>query len=649
MISAMAGIIKYPPGKQLASTIAIAALILAGGLFRVAHFKKEVFPEALLTQSIRMSGVVEVTEVLKVKENGLTLKCLQWGLQAQEDDTLITFTDKYILVHLADAQDLEIFPGDKLTIAGWASAIQGPMNPHAFDARSYYRTIGIRHQLYCKSTDYTLLDTHAKSLSRLTARWQFILCDGVTTHTSPEVAQLTNALVFGERSSMNEEIRKAFADSGAMHVLSVSGMHMAIIYSMLYVLLGSPSAGSLSRRMIRFSLYALAIILYMGLTGACPAVVRSGMMILLYLLGKAMGWNTQIWNLLGFAAFLMLWDNPYIWHHIGFQLSFLAMAGILLYAKPIIRYFSIKQIIFQRIWEITAVSIAAQVFILPIILHQFYQFPMTFVASSLVAMPASYVIIFGALANLLLSFLGIDFFWSWFDLAGSYFIWVMKWMAGLNPSMNFSLPQIASVLLLSATILLSLSFVFNWRFLKKAALLVSLASIISLCWHRAVQWNTDDLIIYHQYSGLQADVFINGRCISIQDTMVTARNCDFASRGYRVHRDVIDTQVVPAHTSYARTHWRYAPDGLCFNALRLNIWNGDQTAELINAPLSYVLVKACPSVEDFETFMHTHQNLYVILPAHLDRYTKNLLCRMLLDNGHAYWDIADKGYFKIVL
>mgnify|MGYP003379077168 CR=1 FL=1 len=91
---------------------------------------------------------------------------------------------------------------------------------------------------------------------------------------------------------MNEEIRDAFADSGAMHVLSVSGMHMAMIYSMLLLFLGPPGAGTYARRIFRFVCYAVAIILYMGLTGACPAVVRSGLMILLYLLGKAMGWNT---------------------------------------------------------------------------------------------------------------------------------------------------------------------------------------------------------------------------------------------------------------------------------------------------------------------------------------------------------------------
>ena len=109
----------------------------------------------------------------------------------------------------------------------------------------------------------------------LSARWQATLCHSIEQHTSLEVAQMTNALVFGERSAMDDEIRDAFANSGAMHVLSVSGMHMAIIYSMLYVILGAPGGGSLSRRLIRLSLYTISIIIYVGLTGASPAVLRA--------------------------------------------------------------------------------------------------------------------------------------------------------------------------------------------------------------------------------------------------------------------------------------------------------------------------------------------------------------------------------------
>ena len=427
---------KFKPGTQIRSTVAIGILIMAGGIIRVTCFVEEIFPKELLTSSVRMQGVVSVTEVLKVKEQSITLKCRQEGLLSDTLDGSIRYSDKYILVQIRQTDLRKVFPGDRFYIQGWVSAFNAPMNPHAFDIRKYYRSIGIRHQISCKGSEVIPQIDSDHSLFRLTAKWQSTLCDIVSAHTSPEVAQLTNALVWGDRTYMNEEIRDAFADSGAMHVLSVSGMHMAMIYSMLLLILGPPGAGNYARRAFRFACYAIAIILYMGLTGACPAVVRSGLMILLYLLGKAMGWNTPIWNLLGFAAFLMLWINPFVWMNVGFQLSFLAMAGILFYAQPTIRYLSFKNIILHRTWEITAVSIAAQIFILPVILRQFYQFPLTFIASSLVAMPASYVIIFGSLINICLSVVGIDFLWHWYDIAGHWFILCMKWMAGLNPEMD---------------------------------------------------------------------------------------------------------------------------------------------------------------------------------------------------------------------
>ncbi|HJW31541.1 MAG TPA: ComEC/Rec2 family competence protein, partial [Saprospiraceae bacterium] len=290
-----------------------------------------------------------------------------------------SLTDQFILLLIRDPGSIVFFPYDRIVLNGWVSPIAAPLNPDAFDPRAYYLTLGIRHQITTKGNEIVIHPFSHFSILRFTAKWQKFLSDMVRAHTSPEVAQVITALVWGDRSDMASDVRQAFANSGAMHVLSVSGMHVAMIYSMLLWLLGAPGEGLLFKRIVRFVLYAVAILMYVALTGACPAVVRAGLMILLFLFGKALGWNAQVWNLLGFAAFIMLWVNPYVWHNIGFQLSFLAMAGILMYAKPIMRTFSFRFKLWQWIWEIIALSIAAQIFIVPVLLAQFHQFPLTFI------------------------------------------------------------------------------------------------------------------------------------------------------------------------------------------------------------------------------------------------------------------------------
>jgi competence protein ComEC len=155
------------------------------------------------------------------------------------------------------------------------------------------------------------------------------------------------------------------------------------------------------------------------------------------------------------CCFMMLWLNPYVIQNIGFQLSFLAIAGILLFAKPIIRSLSFKSKILHWTWEIVSLSLAAQVFIVPILLRQFHQFPLTFIISSIVAIPAGYLIIVGALVNVLLSFLGLDFLWIPLDLTTHYFIKSMQWMAGLNPAMNYSMTPAAGWLIFLMSIVFS--------------------------------------------------------------------------------------------------------------------------------------------------------------------------------------------------
>lgn len=644
VISAGAGLWKYTPGSQAWSTLAIGLMIFSAGTIRLKCFNTTLFPHPLIESSQSMDGVIEVTEVLKAAGQKVSLKGRVHMLQSGDS---VTYTDRFILVQLRENTFEAIFPGDLLRIHGWVNALSGPLNPQAFDARTYYKSIGIRYQVSVKKDDAILLTATAFSIQRFTAKWQSALCRIVSAHTTPEVAQLTNALVWGERTSMNQDIRDAFADAGAMHVLSVSGMHMAMIYSMLHLLLGAPGAGNFGRRMIRLVCYCSAILLYMGLTGACPAVVRSALMILLYLLGKAMGWNTPIWNLLGFAAFVMLWINPFVALNIGFQLSFLAMAGILFYAQPMIRYFSFKNIILHRAWEVTAVSLAAQVFIVPIILRQFYQFPLTFIASSFVAIPASYIVIFGSLINIVLSAMGFHQLWTLYDIACKYFIVSMKWLAGLNPDMNYSMPPVSALALLGMAILFTAALVWCWPMLRKVALGLGLVVMGTLGCHRSSQWQTSECIIYHQYSGVLIDIISDGQCISIQDSSVSTTSVEFAARGHRCYRDVIHTETIYSDEAFSSRVCRYKDGLLCLPNYRILLYESNLPKYGSEGRLTHILVAQVPEINDIKNMICNHPDAMVILPAHLKAQLRNALIRFCKYSDIQYWDINEDGYYHL--
>jgi ComEC/Rec2-related protein len=638
---------KYDPSLKYLSTMAISLLVILAGLWRQSQFHQELYPAPIMKQSLQMEGIVSIVQVLKSKEASISLQCKTLHLASDLDSTRIEYRDKYLLVQIRNPVKRDVLPGDLLVFKGWVSPIEAPLNPYAFDARAYYNTIGIRHQATCKGDEIEINPVHKFSIHRITARWQATLSNTVRAHTSAQVAQVINALVWGDRSDMDSDVRDAFADSGAMHVLSVSGMHVAMIYSMLLLFFGAPGDGVFLKRVIRFMLYASFILLYVGLTGACPAVVRAGLMILLFLFGKTMGWNTQIWNLVGFAAFMMLWLNPYVYHNIGFQLSFLAIAGILLFAKPIIRSFSFKSKILHWTWEIVALSLAAQVFIVPILLKQFHQFPLTFIISSIVAIPAGYLIIVGALLNVLLSFLALNFLWAPLDFIGHYFILCMQWMAGLNPAMNYSMTPAAGWLIFLMAIIFSAGVVYQWPKGKYVAYGLGIMSLVSLVMHRHKVWSSKELIIYHTFKGVLVDFTTDGFCYSFEKGDLTTIQKAFAARGNRCARDIISIKTFVDTSNIHTADFIFKKSTLNFSKYSILVQSHD--SKLIDEKQHYthLLITVADTVNHVKDLVCRHPGALIILPASLPRKAKNSLIRFMKENTIDFYDIAQSGYFRL--
>ncbi len=638
---------RYSSKRTLWPTLALSLCILTAGAVRYNSYEHSLFPDPVLAKPTKVHLVAEVSKVLKVKDRATTLKCHLLEANPIQTDAKIP-GDKFILIRIK-GNPPAFLPGDQLSAPGWLMPIQASLNPHAFDLQAYYRTIGIRHQMSCADTAMQVVAGKRLALMRISAHWQYKMCKVIRSNTSDQVAQLTNALVFGERSSMDAEIRDAFSDAGAMHVLSVSGMHMAIIYSLLYLLLGPPGKGTLRKRWWRLSIYTISIILYMAITGASPAVVRAGIMIMLFILGKSMGWNTGVWNLLGFAAFLMAWQDPFIWKNIGFQLSFLAMAGILLYTQPIIRFLSFKSIVLHRIWQITAVSLAAQIFIFPLILFHFHQFPLTFALSSLIAMPAGYLIIFGALLNILLSPLSIDLLWSLFDHTGLLFLTSMQWLAEINPHMNFSMPLSTMIFLLAAAVVFTAGLMYQWTSGKPWATGCLIAAILSLSWHRTVQWTRSDLTMYHNYNGFIVDLFDKGNCYSLQDSTVSDVQVEFVARGQRVYRDMISHTRLDDHQAYARANRHFSVDGFFSSNLSVSFWSRNVIVGKKQGHTRYLVIDKSEEPELLKDFLKQNPDVFTILPANADRRLKSQLIDFLHQNNLRYHDISTAGYLSIPL
>jgi competence protein ComEC len=202
---------------------------------------------------------------------------------------------------------------------------------------------------------------------------------------------VAKGLILGDRSSIDGEITRKFGNTGAMHVLAVSGLHVAILVQILTAFFGVFSRWISKNQAI---LLALAVVwIYSFLTGLSASVVRSAFMFTVLAGGTLLGRKYNNFNNLAFSGVLILCWNPHFLYDIGFQLSYLAMVGIFLFYQPLSKVFYTRFKWVQAAFEGTMVGIAAQIMTVPLTLYYFHQFPNYFILTNLGLMVFSFVVL----------------------------------------------------------------------------------------------------------------------------------------------------------------------------------------------------------------------------------------------------------------
>ena len=218
------------------------------------------------------------------------------------------------------------------------------------------------------------------------------------------------AMTLGDKSSLTHELRETYSITGASHILALSGLHLGIIYLLLYRLTFGRRRFWLSQTLIVLCIWAFAF-----LTGLSTSVVRSATMISIYALFAVAGRRRSPVNLLCFTAIIMLLVSPSSLYDVGFQLSFTAVLSILLWLPLIERFlpeFYLERHPFQRIiYNMVGMSLAAQIGAAPIIAYHFGRFSTYFLLTNFLVIPLATIILYGALLVLLLPMLAPALLW----------------------------------------------------------------------------------------------------------------------------------------------------------------------------------------------------------------------------------------------
>ncbi len=297
-------------------------------------------------------------------------------------------TEGFALLNIKrDSSEIHYAIGTQLQLQSKFIKNEKPLNPDQFDYGKYLSNKSIDAQIFVKRNDIILLPKSEKSVFFYTDKLRKRIIHNLkkSDFNDRELAVLS-ALILGQRQEIAPDILQDYQYAGAVHILSVSGLHVGFIIlfinSFLKFLPPTRSARILKLILTLFSLWAFAV-----LASLSPSVVRAVTMFSFVAIGMYLNRSTNIFHTLFVSILIILLFQPQFIFDVGFQLSYIALFSIL-WLQPILkRLWETKNKVVSYFWDIITVSFAAQIGAFPISVFYFHQFPALFFVTNLLIIP----------------------------------------------------------------------------------------------------------------------------------------------------------------------------------------------------------------------------------------------------------------------
>jgi competence protein ComEC len=316
-----------------------------------------------------------------------------------------------VIIYLSKQMDMPQ-PGDRFMVKCHFKGFADPENPFQFNYKKYLKWQGIHYQAKVNKPEYLhLLSSNSYSFSKHISYKgiQYLRKLFNEQIKDKRALAVVEALIFGYKDDLPKALIDAYAHTGTLHVLAVSGLHVAIVFLLLSKALWFLNKG-------KFGLWTKTIVVilfiwaYCILTGMSPSILRAGIMISVYLVGKALDRQVYIFNTIGFTACFILALDPLSIMNVGFQLSFLAVIGIVYLQDYLMPIWRPNHWFLKQIWSLLVISFCAQLATFPLTLFYFNQFPNYFLLSNLVIIPISTLILYSGIGMVLVSHFNIGLY-----------------------------------------------------------------------------------------------------------------------------------------------------------------------------------------------------------------------------------------------
>lgn len=388
---------------------------------------------------VQAVGIVEDNPLYR---NGKWQYTVRLESMSTERHSRITINDK---IRISDKRNGEaagfssspVFYGDQLKIKGLLLAPSEARNPGGYNDREYLEQQGIHARMTIRTdTEVQTIGSKPGLYGRTIARLHRHVWNTLHVLLPVGEAELAGGVVFGFASDLPDEWDESFETLGITHILAASGMNVGLLSAAIFFLF--------KRMRIRKSYASLAaiglVMMYVLLSGAGPSVVRAGLMTVLLIVGLSLGRQTDTLTTLSIAALLSLFWNPNLTGNIGFLLSFITTFGLLLMTPRLTR------VIPGPFWlrSALAVTLAAQISSLPLLIYFFNQVSPWSVVANLYIMPITFLLVpFGIVMILL----GMVHPWLTVPFVGLYrfLMWAlvkpMVWLASVTSEWTWVIPS----------------------------------------------------------------------------------------------------------------------------------------------------------------------------------------------------------------
>jgi competence protein ComEC len=414
--------------------------------------------------------------------------------------------------------------GDVFMIEGSPQILQRPANPGEFDYKKFLGYRNIYHQDFLRTQRVVKLGSNPPSRIMASAIKARLWADStLTKHVRGEREQaIASALVLGVVDNLDSELLNAYAATGAMHVLAVSGLHISIIYMLLLTLV--KPIKKLKHGEWILAVISLAVLWgYAFVTGLSPSVLRAVTMFSFMAISKPMNRNTNIYNTMAASAFCILLFDPYLIMSVGFQLSYLAVIGIVYLQPGLYELWQPKQRLWDEIWKISCVSIAAQIATFALGLLYFHQFPNYFLLSNLLVIPASFLVLVSGIGVLAISFIPV---------LASGLGWVLTWLIKIMnlvvfavEKIPFSLVENIHVTVAQCWLLVLMMLLIILMFQKRKFFFLPLSFVVTMFYaflqwsHHVEEINRTQITVYNIKGHSAVDLIEEGQTFFLTDSV----------------------------------------------------------------------------------------------------------------------------------